>query len=230
MILRHIRGKLRRALAAALPMAVVMLMLASSGWAQEARGSIQGRVMDPSGAVVPGTDVTVTNVATGVVLKSSSNQEGAYSFLFLVSGSYTMNASARGFKNLRRENIVVQVNDRLQVDLRLELGAAAEVVRVAAEAPLLQTATANLGQVVNARLVSELPTPHGSPYSLLTLAPGVLMTFLQDNNLQPNSTSSQTSRMSIQGSPKGTAEFTMDGAPSTQFSHRSGTPGSGGIA
>lgn len=149
------------------------LLLAACAIAQEPRGAILGRVVDPTGAVVPNATVKVTNVATGVTVTVTTNDRGNYLAPYLIPGVYRIEAEAAGFKRVLQENIELRVNDRLEVNLTLEVGPVSEQVTVVAETPLLETATASMGSVVDARRVAELPFPHGNPYHLIQLAAGV---------------------------------------------------------
>jgi len=99
---------------------------AGTVFAQEFRGSITGLVTDPSGAVVAGARVTVTNVATNATTWTLSNPTGNYTLLYLTPGQYTVTAEATGFKKLVRPGVQVWVGDRLELDVRLELGGTLE--------------------------------------------------------------------------------------------------------
>jgi hypothetical protein len=197
-----------------------LLLVSALSFGQESRGTISGTVSDSSGAVVPAATVTATNTATNVSTKVSTNQNGVYTLPFLLPGSYAVTASASGFKNARRDDVIIRIADRLQVDFGLEIGAVSEEVRVTATAPLLQTSSANLGQVVESRLIRELPIPHGAPLTLMYLTPGVVntypggMTFQEPTNLNATST-----MVNINGAPMGTTDFTVDGIPNTQSSN-----------
>ena len=197
-----------------------LLLVSALSFGQESRGTISGTVSDSSGAVVPTATVTATNVATNVAIKVATNQNGVYTLSFLLPGSYSVTASAAGFKNAKHEDVAVRIADRLQVDFSLEVGAVSEEVRVTASAPLLQTSSANLGQVVESRLIRELPIPHGAPLTLMYLTPGVVntypggMTFQEPTNLNATST-----MVNINGAPMGTTDFTVDGIPNTQSSN-----------
>lgn len=189
-------------------------------YSQETRGTIAGTVLDASGAAVPAAAVSVTNVATNVSTRVTANENGIYTLPFLLPGAYTVTATAPGFKTARQQGVDVRINDRLQVDFRLEVGAVSEEVTVSASAPLLQTASANLGQVVESRLIRELPIPHGAPLTLMYLTPGVVntypggMTYQEPTNLNATST-----MVNINGAPMGTTDFTTDGIPNTQSSN-----------
>ncbi len=185
--------------------------------AQETRGSIQGRILDSSAAVGAGASVAATNAATNVSTKTTSNQEGAYSLLFLPPGVYNLSVSMAGFKTIRRDNIQLPIHERLQIDFTLELGDVSEQVQVTAEMPLLQTANANLGVVVESRRISELPTAHGSAFSLMYLSAGTLAGRTQQET--PVAVTSDTDFLVINGAPIGTTDFTIDGVPNTQTSN-----------
>jgi hypothetical protein len=201
-------------------------MCIPAAWAQETRGSIEGRVTDGSGAVIPGAAVSATNVEANITTKVTSNSQGAYALQFLVPGVYDMNVSAKGFKTSIRKDIRLPIHERLQVDFSLELGAISEQIEVTAEAPLLQAANSDLGVVIEARRISELPTAHGSPLSLMYLSPGVMVGQVdraQQNS--PQAITSDTDAVSVNGAPAGTTDYTIDGMPNTQTANTSNGSG-----
>ena len=140
---------------------------------QEPRGAILGRVLDPTGAVIPNASVKATNIATGVTVSTVTNAQGNYLLPYLIPGTYRIEAEAAGFKRVVQDGLELRINDRLEVNLTLEVGAVTEQVTVVAETPLLETASASMGSVVDARRVAELPIAHGNPYHLIQLAAGV---------------------------------------------------------
>src|SRR5256885_9816258 len=103
---------------------VTMLLAVPPLLAQETRGSLVGRVTDPTGAVVPGAKLDVVHKQTGVATKRISNEEGLYQLLYLVPGIYNLTASSTGFKTLAREGIEIRINDRRERSLSMEPGAA----------------------------------------------------------------------------------------------------------
>jgi hypothetical protein len=109
---------------------VTILLAVTPLLAQETRGSLVGRVTDPTGAVVPGVNLKVVHRQTGVATTTISNEEGLYQLLYLVQGIYSLTASSTGFKTLAREGIEIRINDRLELNLHMELGAATERVEV----------------------------------------------------------------------------------------------------
>src|SRR5207249_7977748 len=152
---------------------VLSSFLAFSASAQEARGTIQGRVLDATGGAIPGATVEVLNVATGVVTPTTTNAGGSYRVPFLIPGSYRVTVSLQGFSKFISDKIEVHVADLLTVDATLKVGALTEEVTVTARAATVDRTTAELGQVVDARRIAELPIREGSPVELVILAPGV---------------------------------------------------------
>lgn len=118
---------------------------------------MSGRVLDPSGAAVPAAHVTLTNTATNVRLTADTNAEGHYTLPYLQPGTYTLRAEHQGFKAFQRSPIEVRIDGTVTVDAQLELGSATETVNVQAETPLLDTASASLGETIDAKRVVELP-------------------------------------------------------------------------
>jgi hypothetical protein len=143
--------------------------------AQEFKGTILGRVTDPSGAVVPGAKLTVTNEETNAAVDVSSNAEGNYVAPFLLPGKYKIGVGATGFRQILRQGIIVQVNDRLTLDFALQVGAVGEVVTVKAESPMLQTASADLGQVADRAFLDDVLLT-STVLNLANMAPGVAAT------------------------------------------------------
>src|SRR4051794_31434634 len=101
---------------------IVPLLFVNLVQAQESRGTILGRVTDSTGATVPDAEVKVTNVATGLAVSAKTNESGNYSLPFLVAGFYNVTAETTGFKKFVRENVQVRVNDKVEVNMQMELG------------------------------------------------------------------------------------------------------------
>ena len=128
---------------------------------QEARGTLLGRVSDPSSAVIVAAKVEAVNDATGVRYSSTTNDSGDFLIPFLIPGPYTITVEHAGFKMYSRKGIVVRVNDQVSINVVLELGEASQTVNVSAESPMLDTSTASMGQVVESRSILELPLKDG---------------------------------------------------------------------
>ncbi|MBO0799946.1 MAG: carboxypeptidase regulatory-like domain-containing protein, partial [Blastocatellia bacterium] len=152
---------------------VFVLVMVPFTFSQEFRGSISGRVTEASGAAVPGATVTVTNLATNTSTTADTNESGSYNLLYLNPGRYAVAVEAKGFKKVVRQGIEVRVGDKLELDLRLEVGALADTVNITSDAPLLETNSASAGQLIDRRRISELPLSDGNPFVLTRLAAGV---------------------------------------------------------
>lgn len=182
---------------------------------QEARGTILGRVSDPTDAVVVGAKVEAVNSSTGVRYESTTNDSGDYLIPFLIPGPYDVIISHSGFKTYSRKGIAVRVNDQVSVNIILELGEATQTVQVTSETPMLDTSTASMGQVVESRTILELPLKDGMVLIMATYAPGVTFTPESAGYVRPFDTSSP-STMSVDGTRSGTNQFMLDGAPNMQ--------------
>src|SRR5450432_3147196 len=143
--------------------------------AQQDAGSILGTVLDPSGSVVPGVKVTVTNALTNVKVTITTDTNGDYIATPLRIGTYRVETDMSGFKKTVEDGIVLDVQDRRRIDLRLVVGDASEKVEVSATEALLQTQTSSLGQLFETRPIVELPLNGRSYFQLMTLAAGVFI-------------------------------------------------------
>jgi len=190
-----------------------VLWCAPTASPQEARGAIVGRVSDTTGAVIPGVPVKVTSLATGITVTTQTNEQGAYQALYLIPGMYRVTIEMQGFKSFLRDGLEVRVNDRLALDITLEVGNLSEAVTVTGETPLLETTSASMGQVVDARRVAELPLPHGNPFHLIQLASGAAFarTLSYNRPFEPT----HIVGYAVGGVRSNRTEVTLDGAPST---------------
>ena len=161
---------LRKPLLAVL--AASLLFLAPS-FGQEFRGTITGTVTDATGAAVPKADIEARNVETSAVTTAQTNDAGVYTVPFLLPGSYTVTAVAGGFKKALHEAVEVHAGDRVQMDLKLEVGAISDSVTVTAESEQLRTATASMGQTINTTEARDLPVMGRNTYMLAELATGM---------------------------------------------------------
>jgi hypothetical protein len=181
--------------------------------AQDARGTIVGRITDPTGALMPGVDVRATNVATGVAAAAKTNDSGNYTLPYLIPGTYSVAAEITGFKKFIRDNVQVRVSDSVELNIEMAVGNVAESVEVKAETPLLSTAEASLGQVVDERRITELPLFAGNAMDLVHLAPGTING--TDMRLRKAPFNNAPSQFSSDGGGNYNNEFTIDGVSNT---------------
>jgi hypothetical protein len=125
--------------------------------AQSTTGSIAGVVTDPSGAVIPNATVVATDLGTSIETRTTVDQGGNYVITPLPIGLYSIEVAATGFKSFIATGIKVNVQDRLRINATLQLGRAADTIEVQSAAPLLETDTSTLGQVVDSQRIVDLP-------------------------------------------------------------------------
>ena len=202
-----------RRLGSAVLIAALLPGLHGTSHAQEARGTITGTVTDSSKGVLPGAQVTVTNVSMGTDVSVITNDEGFFQATYLIPGTYRINVELSGFRTLVRGGIEVRVGDRLQFELALEVGGTAEEVTVNAAAPLLETSSGSLGQVIDARRVAELPIPHGDAFALIGLAGGTA--FQRSSRLDRPFEPTHIVGFTMNGTRANRSDVTIDGIPST---------------
>lgn len=147
---------------------IVLGAVLLAGLAQAQTATVTGRVTDSSGAVIPGTQVTITNVATGAARVATANEVGLYTVPLLPPGEYRINVEQQGFRPVVRSGIILQVEQRATIDFILEVGTMAEQIEVTASAVQLNTVEASQGQVIDNRRVVELPL-NGRDYNQLAL-------------------------------------------------------------
>lgn len=156
-----------------LALALLFLGSALASWSQVDTATITGTVRDTTGAVLPNVTVTATNTDTGIGVAAKSDSQGTYVITPLKIGRYSVSAEASGFQREIRQNIVLDVQQNLRLDFQLRVGSVAQTAEVTSEAPLLETETASLGDVVAAQQVEELPL-NGRRYTdLAELTSGV---------------------------------------------------------
>lgn len=157
--------------------ATVLAVLTWSGGlqaqSQVAGGAIEGRVVDESGAVLPGAAVTVRNAATGVSRETSTDPNGVYRAPLLPVGSYEVVARLAGFAATQRKDLQLSIGQTLVVDLQLKVAGGEETVVVTAETPLIETTRAQQSSTVGERAVANLPTNGRNFIDFVLTTPGV---------------------------------------------------------
>jgi hypothetical protein len=142
--------------------------------AQSASGSVVGTVTDTSGSVVANATVTITNNATGESKSAKTPESGDFQFLQLNPGEYTLRVEGTGFKAYIHNPVEVQVALTTRENVQLSVGTATEQVTITSQAPIIQTETASLGQVVQGKEVRDIPLNGRNVLALVGLVPGVV--------------------------------------------------------
>ncbi len=171
---------------------------------------ISGLVLDASGAVVPNVSVHVKNTATGLIRTAPSNESGFYLVSNLPIGSYEISAEAAGFKKFVTTGVVLDVNSKVAVNVRLEVGNTTDVVNVAADAAQVETTTGEVGRLVTGQQATQLQLNGRNFPQLLELLPGVSTTFSSGFSLFGGYGVSNSSQ-SVNGSHTDTFSWNLDG-------------------
>jgi hypothetical protein len=144
--------------------------------AQDFRASILGQVTDPSGAAIPAVTVRATRIDTNVSRTVETTSEGFYTVPGLDPGRYNVTFTKDGFQTTNRTDIVLQVAEKLNLSVRLEVGSVTQEITVVGEQELIATATASRGLVFDPMHVQEIPLNGRQAYMLMRLSPGVIFT------------------------------------------------------
>ena len=189
----------------------VLLWVLAAVAAAQTTATIVGTVTDISGGVLAGTGITATNVNTGLRRQARANDHGVYVLPSLPVGEYSVAAEITGFKKKVLTGIVLQVNQEARLDLTLEVGAVTESVTITGEAPLMETQSAAVGQVIDNRYNTQIPL-NGRDFSqLILLVPGSTTRPGVVSYAQGASTGSLGSGVAIGGRDNHN-NFMMDGA------------------
>jgi outer membrane receptor protein involved in Fe transport len=205
-------GLARRA-ANALLCVTLLAFMVPSAFGQATTGSIGGTVTDPSGAVIPGAEVTASELATGIQTRVSTNADGIYSLPKLKGGLYTLTVVKQGFKRQEFQQVTVNIGQDLTLDAILQAGQVSETVTVtAAGQELIQKEEVQISSTFDTRQVADLPSnPAGSGIDALALlTPGVVPGF---GNVNSNGIT-----LSVNGQRARSNNFTIDGGDNNDMS------------
>jgi hypothetical protein len=193
--------------------AAIIACMLSLAFGQEYRATLTGRVTDAQDAVVPQAKIVATQIETGARTETVSGADGQYTIPFLPPGQYRVTAEAAGFKRFVRDTFQLGSGERVPLEIKLEVGQAAESVTVSGDAPVLETATATMGQVINSRQVENMPLNGRTPLVLAQLAMGVVPN--SDPKFNRPFDNSGPAGFSMGGAPAQSNELLIDGAPDT---------------
>jgi len=186
--------------------------------AQSTYGGLRGLVADAQGKSIAGARVTMTDQGTNLTRSALTSEAGEFNFSSVVPATYKVEAEAVGFRKYEQLGILVGTQQFLTVDVKLEVGNVTEAVTVMAETPLLETASASQGQVIERQQIVDLPNLGRNPFMMSKLAPTVAQVGNPAyNRMQDQSGSSQ---ISINGGPVRGNNYLLDGIPITDFSNR----------
>lgn len=155
---------------------VLIIAIAATAFAQSqaSTGNIEGRVLDPKDAAVPGATVTATNQGTGLEKTATTDEQGTFRLILLPPGVYTVRATATGFATAEAKDVTVTVGGRTPLDLGVSVGGASGTVTVTSEPPLVETSRTSVSTTINQRSIDNLPINGRNFQDFATLSPAVV--------------------------------------------------------
>jgi hypothetical protein len=174
----------------------------SSAYAQGASATLGGTVTDQAGAVIPGVNIAVINIAQGFQRSTKTNEEGTFVVPLLPPGNYVVKAEHEGFTTSEAPNVVLNVNDRISILIQLKVGSLQGQTVNIVDSPTLIDESPGSSTVVDRQFVGNLPLNGRSFQSLITLSPGVVIT---------RSTNPEQGQFSVNGQRANANYFTVDG-------------------
>ena len=155
---------------------ISMLVTPAPMWAQTNTGVITGTVTDQSGAVIPNATVTITSQSTNAPLTFTTNAEGEFTSVPINPDTYSVVVTAQGFQAQEQSGIILRVQDRLNLNIKLTVGSVSNRVVVTGQTPTVDTQTSSLGQVVSAQTITSMPLNGRNYLQLAGLSVGVVQT------------------------------------------------------
>lgn len=192
-------------------LSLLILSFAGSAFAQQ---SILGTVTDPSGAVVPGAKITLTDIATAIQRTTTTNASGSYQFPGLNIGTFKVTAEKTGFTTAVVPNVELLVGARQEVNMKLQLGQSSQTVQVSGAAPLIATQMVSSGQVIHSVQILQLPLNDRDPARLALLAPGVVVS---SENVGDLSSGNREGAFNINGLRSDTNNYILDGVDNNEM-------------
>src|SRR2546430_11196310 len=181
------------------------------------QGGLRGAVKD-AGGVVPGVEVTLTNEATNIKRSTTTNDRGEYVFASVEPGTYKVTATLQGYKTVDQSGIRIGTQTFIVLDLTLQVGALAESITVVGQSPVIETANASQGTVLDSSALQTLPAPGRNAFMIGVTVPTVIPTGDTQFNRQQDQTNA--SLLSLGGGTRRGNNYTLDGVPITDMRNR----------
>lgn len=225
------RSPIRPSRWSALLICAALAAAALPAWGQY-RGSVQGTVTDPSGAAIPGAQITVQNPATGISHQAVTNRDGFYAVPGLPAGTYTLTAQVKNFAPRTVKNVDITGEQAASVNFQLSPSTVQKVVTVSAAPPPLETTNAEIGATITGNTIRAVPIYSRDPYEAIMLTPGVFGDNARSGNGNssslPNSTGPGGSNLGIfqtenqiplssDGQRMSYNDYLVDGVPVNSF-------------
>ena len=191
----------------ALRVVLALVCISTAAQAQDTTATLLGTLSDASGSVLPGVTITVTNVDTAQARTVTADESGRYRIALLPPGRYEMTAQLSGFQTVTRSGITLTVGQEARINVQMALGNVTESITVEAAAPLVETTTGSISNVVTEEQLGSLPL-NGRDFSQLALLqPGVVVSRASANSANVG----QGIKISVAGSRPSQNMFTLDG-------------------
>jgi hypothetical protein len=185
-----------------------LLLLAATSAHAQSLASVSGIVNDPTGAVVPNVKVTLTDIARGVPVTTTSNQDGVYLIKNLIPSTYKVTAEAAGFQTYVVDSFPLTATQEAVLNFNLRIGNANQSIEVSSQVQMVEPSNATLGGLVNNKAIVDLPLVNRNILTLMAVEPGV--TPSTPNSYQSNFFTSAI-RYSFNGGLESTSDFQLDG-------------------
>ena len=198
--------------------AAIALLASAALLGQEFRGTFSGQVRDAQGAAIAKVKITATQKGTGVKAETLSSETGEYTIPFLTPGEYEIAAEMSGFKTYKREGLTLSIGEHPVVDIKLEVGQSGQSVMVTADAPMIESSNASVGQVISTAEVEDIPMNGRTPMMLSRLAMGVIGTN-EPGPVRPFDNGT-VAGFSVSGAPTQSNELLINGVPNGTWDKR----------
>ncbi|MEO7145896.1 MAG: TonB-dependent receptor [Bryobacteraceae bacterium] len=197
---------------------ILFLLGLGNSWAQISTATLVGTVTDPSGAVVAGAAVEAKNTGTGIARSAATDSNGEYAIPNLPAAHYAVTVTLAGFKTFRAPDVELQVAQRALLNAKLEVGVVGQELTVTASAPMIDTSTSSVGQVIDTNAVEHMPLNGRSFWQLTELTPGATYTpGGQGTRTGGSSIRSSAVNVIINGSALTATGWVLDGANITEM-------------
>ena len=182
----------------------------------QTQASISGVIHDPSGAVIPGVMMTVTNPATNFVRSAISNEAGVYNFPVLQPGRYHIKVELPGFRTITQNDVELQVQQSAGLDFTLQVGDVSQTIEVSGTAALIATENATVGTVIENKRIVDMPLNGRNFLQLVVLSPNVSYGFSDSTQATTRQGGSRAQQnISVAGQRSEFNHFTLDGVENT---------------
>jgi hypothetical protein len=194
----------------------VFLLAPVATWGQQVSAAITGKITDQTGASVPDAKVTATDTQRGTVWSTVTNDSGVYNLPRVPIGTYTLKVEKPGFQTAEQPQFTLQMNQIARIDVSLQVGNVQQTVEVTGAAPVLQTQSTDLGQVIDSRTNVDLPLATRNYVQLTLLAPGSIHP--NPSTFKSGQTTGSSGRPNVNGNREQANNFMLDGLDNNQVS------------